>query len=941
MLEFNRKDFIKYAVENKLPQEQINNVLIGEGVEPLTEYENRLITKDRYDKNILQRVGGDAVNIGKGISTILSAVPNYVTNSDFRQYINEKLSNITPAKVGELLTENYNYDPAMFRVDPGLAIEKLGAGIGAEPGLALLDVAPVIGAGVKGVSKGVKAVTKATKGASNVADTVKTLGKIEVPINTAVNEILNVSREAPIKGVNEAVKIYSDINAKYSLDDIQRATKNLEEGTREGSKTVLNATEEMKKFSDQVNKLMQELGVSPTKAQEVAVAQKVSRDLLKDTGLKINVDDINKALDGNQSSIARLQKKGIDVETFATYYNDAQELWDRGLLSPLRHSTRDVEKWGKGINTPEDFAKGVLAERRYGTQSYENLAKGFKEGGYNPLLEELESSKQVTSALDEIINSVGKKVTPDTLPTLGKDEVYVSKQFINDVIGQTLEAGGKTKDAVRNALRSFSDSIDNLPPDDIYILRKKDVNALENAFVSDKNLKSNGWYNNLSSIGKQNALATLRYIAGNTMANVTSNFATGVTPLHYAKAIKAGAEGIPEALRRSSSYQGYLGRDLDVNKSLKGLYSDLWKEFTGKDTSMTSRLKVAQSMANLPIFRTASKLETLDRSANFFKNAERVAKEVGKTTDEIVAEAKANGGNNQVYREIKRRIDNDLGDYVGHNYYIDPRVEETARLFIPFYRPYTQGTRVFGNIATNYPAFYQTHLKLPSLIGNEFTRQGAENGVEPDKEYGGFPIWRKYGNMPSKVMINPYHNATAMSEMIQGAISGNPEMLPTANTFAIAPILSLMGLNKYGSQATPPGTYNVNGKQITVDNNGNPLVAEGTVLDRIQLFLAQTGQTYAPGVNTINQSILPFLATIAGKDYRTPSDYSIFGQIGDTTIPLLSQGGKNARVTIEEKLLPTIGFNYKQTYKENKQLKLSDIKALRRKQYIEQLRNRR
>lgn len=930
-----RKEFITYSLGIGKTPDQISEKLAFNGYDPLTTYEQRLIAKGQWDKNVVQRALGDVADLGANISTALGAGAKYLTDNEFNQYINRRAEKITPEKIGEMLTENWNYNPATFAVDPMKGITEIGAGLATNPGYAALDLAPVIGAGVKGA----KNLPKLAKGSGNVSSTAKTLTGEIISSDKAINDILNISKEAPSTEMSKLRNVYSDIKSRYTPEEIAKAYQNLEEGSRVGGDTILKATEDLNKFAKDVDSVMKKVGVDPSKSREVAVYQNMSRMLKNDAGLNINIDDLVKASEGNTKSVNKLQKLGIDNNIYSDYFNRASELYNQGLIFPVRHASTDVYRRGKSLLNLDDLKRGALAERRYGTQSYEELGKAFMEGGYDPLLKQLERAKQSTGALQEMVETIGAKVDVNNLPKLAKGEVYVSPQVLQEVVGKTIESGGNMKEAIRRTLDAFSDSTEGLPTDNIYILRKKDLNALENAFANDKRLPN--LMENLGSIGKQSALATTNYIVGNALANITSNFATGVTPKHYLKAMTR-AKDLPDALKRTSSYKGYLGKDLDDTAKIKEVYKSLFKDIIDNRNGIDTKVKLAHTMANYPVFRLASQFEIRDRGANFFKNAERLAKELHKDVEEVIKEAKVNGGNNPTFREIKNRIDNDLGDYVGHNYYIDPRIEEVVRIFVPFYRPYTQGTRVLGNIAANYPALYQTQVKLPGYIGNYLANKSQEKGANLDEEYKGVMVNPRFGRVPSRVMYNPYHNITAAGELARGAIGGSPELLPSVNTFAITPFLALMGMNRYGVEAKLPNSYTVGGKQMVMDNNGNVINAEPTTADRIKLFLAQTAQVYAPGVNTMNKSILPIIANITGQDYRTPSDYSIFGQLGDKTIPLVSEGGKTARVTSQEKILPTLGFQIKVTYPKKKyKPSLRDIKKFRQQQYINKLRNER
>lgn len=934
MVEFNRDNFIRAGIERGKNAEEISTALATYGQTPLSNNEERLIATGRWGTNIGQRVLQDVKDIGVGLASIIPAGVAYATDKQFRDKANKYLPKLlNPVNIGKAVTENYNITPGLASIDMGEQLKDIVAGINANPGLAALDILPVLGPAIKGA----KSLGKLGKSSGNIPETIKTITGKNISRTEAVNDILKTSKTTPVKYLEELETDYAKLTSKYGTEDIATAYKNLSEGTRVGSKSALEATNEIYEFANKVNKSLNKLGISPEKSKEVTTLEQASRAIKNDTGLDIPLDDLRKTL-SSKEGLPKLNDIGLDKQTVNTYMKDAQRLYDEGLITPLRYGSRDV--FNEGLVTPEDLAKGALAERRYGTQSYDKLAEAFKEGTYNDLFKEMSSAETAKNSVNEFINTIGVPVSKESLPTLTKDETLLSKGFINDTISSSLESGKSTNKTLKKVL----DTIKNNPEavkayDDLYIVNKKDVGALRNAIAPDR--ITTGWINNLSNIGKQQALSSFNYLAGNEFANISSNAIAGVMPKHYVKALN-NMEDVPEALKRASSYQGYLGKEAAGVKSLQDTYRVLFKNILKSDTTPSEKFKIVQTMANLPIFKAASAYETIDRSANYFKNAERLAKELNKPVEKVIQDAKVNGGNNPTFREIRRRIDNELGDYVGSNYYLPSRLDDVARAIVPFSKVYTQGGRVLYNAARRYPLGYQTQVKYPSLLGNKLTAYGASQGVTPDEEYGGFPYQAGWGRYPSKVLYSPYHNVTAVGEIAGGLLTGNPDLLPMVNTFGLVPLLSLMGKNKYGKEATLPNEITVNGVSRILDNNGNVQSKEPTISDRIKLVAAQMGQAYLPGVSTMNSSILPLLSYATGLDYRSPSDYSILGQVGEFKLPLLSEGRNNTRDTKEEKLFPLLGIRTKEVYRKRlDRISPRDMRNLRRKQFIQEVRNRR
>ena len=924
----NREDAIKYGVGLGKSSNEISRALALQGWEPLNYTETSLVDAGQYGTNIGQRTLSGIANFGKGVATMAGAAYQYATDKDARDAINKQLEGATATDAVNMLLSNYNTNLYEIANDPKTALLHAQAGARTDPFLATLDLAPVIGTvGGKAVKAGSKALSKLDKSTPNLPKFINTIAETDVPVTRVVNEIINTSRDVPAKRVAELEATQARL-AKAPKEHIAQAYKNLEEGTRVGSNEVLKLTDDLKNFGKEVDSWMKEAGMNPAKTREVAVSQHVLREFQNDTGIPLTVDDITKAIKDDNYA----KKMGLPPEILKSYGDRAEQAFNEGLIFPIRHASSKVGK-NLGLVTDSDRAAKAMAERRYGNQTYEALAEGFQQTGYKPLLEQLNKAEQAQGALDEIAK-LGKKV--DNLDTLelGKGETIISPNKLKVDFGKTLEKGGNIEDDITRLTEGLSDLERATYLDDLYIVRKKDVDMLNKAFTKSGRVSNAGWFENLSAIGKLNALTSLRYIAGNEFANITSNAMEGITLADYIKAYR-NKNLVPTALRETTSYKGYLGKDIPSEASLKDSYNILFKNIKeGTNGDILGRLKDANKVFALPIFKSASAFEYLDRSANYFKQAERLAKELGKDSKEILEEARKKGGNNPTYREIKRRIDNSLGDYAGVDYSLDPRITFTLRQGIPFYRPFTQGTRVLTNVVTKHPLNYQIQAKLPSLIGNDLSKRGEQAGVIPDEEYGGMPINAAFGNYPSRVIYNPYSNLTAATEALDPRRWLDAENgIIRGGSFALAPFYALQGKNRFGREGTLPNSFKgADGKTYTMDNNGNIVNAEMSGSNIARLFAAQVANAYFTPVSLTNNSILPLLSIAANKDYRTPSDVSLLGQVGDMKLPMIAEGGNMARVGLAENLAPITGFTIRQTYKKKPEgAKLKDIKTAKRK----------
>ena len=93
MVEFNRQEAIKGAIEGGQSIADINRGLSSIGQNPLSEYEQALINRDRYGMNVAQRFGAGARDFAAGLATILGSPYVYATNENFRDTVNQNVAN--------------------------------------------------------------------------------------------------------------------------------------------------------------------------------------------------------------------------------------------------------------------------------------------------------------------------------------------------------------------------------------------------------------------------------------------------------------------------------------------------------------------------------------------------------------------------------------------------------------------------------------------------------------------------------------------------------------------------------------------------------------------------------------------------------------------------------------------------------------------------------
>ena len=900
-----RETFIDLAIERGKTGEEINSSLGRLGYDPLSRAEIQQINEGSYGLNFGQRFAKNVGDITKGGATMIGQGLYTLGHLDTE---GKKVAN----KVGDYLSSNpsilgdltnlvlspYNVDlPKLATQSPVESVKDIAVGAYNNPAYALLDTLPFTSSAIgKGVTKGATKLNKVLPEGN-----LKNLTRGLTEEGRKTNQILSESRAATADTI-ENLKRQSLRLQQASPEDLAIAIKNIESPTKGawvGNEAQLNLTKELRDMVKEVNDSLVRSGANPETLKTAAVNQYIVRNLGTDTPLAT----VERALKDKKFAL----ENGLEPQKLKALEEEGTRLYNKDLIQPFKHST-DADMVREGL-VEESLKKQKSANAKlYGTQSYEDLAKGFIKDGYSSTINKLRTTEGAMGAIKAMAEEVGRKVD-DVLPELKKDEVLVSPRLLNEKFGTSIANGEDILGDINSLSRGLNKAERAKYADDLYIFNKEDIEALKKAY----NPRS-GLVGNLGNIAKMGVLATPRYIAGNALTNLMIAPITGTTIRDYLDVIK-NPKLLPDALKRSTSYSGYLGERLP----LKANYGDVYKELT-KDIAegdFFRKLEATNMAANYPIFRMAQATETLQRSAEFMNQAKKYAQEMGKTIEEILEEARKNGGNNKTFREINFRVQKYLGDYLGRNYYLPQFMQSGLEVAAPFYRPLTQGVRQFYNAASDYPIGMQLAYRQPAIAANANAEQIAqESGTDRDPVYGGYPIQERSGRLAGKVIYSPYHAYSPVGELIKdpvGTISGN--------TFGMAFWNPLMGKNRFGDTAKLPNAMeSFDGKLILLDNNGNPtgVQLENNVEARLRTIGGQFAQQFVAPITQANSYILPLLSLATGQGYRSPADTSLFGQVGDLRIPFISESNIGARPKegIDETLLPLLGGTIRNTYKE-------------------------
>lgn len=996
-----RETFIDSAIAKGMTGDEINASLGRLKYDPLSRVEVQQINEGTYGLSFGQRAKKNIVDIGKGGATLLGEGLNMLMHP-----VEEGLPKVKQA--GKYLSNNPSIlgDFTNAMLSPyNLSIEKavtqsplesakdIAAGAYNNPAFAVLDTLPVTGrlAGA-GVKRGIKALPE---------------GKLKSSLRgftdegRQVNQILSESRASVADSI-ENLRNKSFKLQQYTPEDLAVAIKNIEsptKGTWVGNEQQLAITKELRDMVKETNDLLVKAGFNPETMKTSAVNQYIVRNLDGD----IPLATVEKALKDKKFAL----DNGLEFQKLKQLEQEGTDLYNKNLIQPFKHST-DADMAREGL-VDEALKKTRSADAKlYGTQNYEDLARGFIKDGYTSTINKLRTTEGAMGAIRAMADEVGRKVDytlpelnilkekpssvrqarldavleaaqdyiesgvltkkeiskylkdgnrkpytiakwqktkeanlenydkmaayhdiekyysraysriaedikalDDALPNieLKANEVLVSPRLLNEKFGTSIANGEDIVGDINSLSRGLNKAERAKYADDLYIFNKEDIEALKKAY----NPRS-GVLGNLGNIAKMGVLATPRYIAGNAMTNMLIAPMTGVT-VRDILYTKLHEDKLPRLLRRTSSYSGYLGERLPINASYKDVYQQLANDI--REGDLSRKVEALNMASNYPIFKGAQSIESFQRSVEFVNQARRYAQENGKTIEQVLAEARKNGGNNRTFREINFRVQKYYGDYLGRNYYAPNAFQTGLELVAPFYRPLTQGVRQFYNATKDLPLETQALYRQPALAANEEAQRLAdETGTERDPIYGGYPIVERAGRLAGQVIYSPYHAFSPVSELIadpMGTLSGN--------TFATSMVNPILGKNKFGDEAKLPNAMeSFDGNLILLDNNGNPtgIQLDNNVQARLRTLPAQYAQQFISPITQANSYILPALAAFTGQRYSTPADTSLLGQIGDLRVPFIMESNIGARrkSTPEELLLPLLGATVKNTYKE-------------------------
>lgn len=954
---FNRTEAIQGALDMGQSIEQINRGLSSIGQKPLSSYEQTLIQDNNFGQSLGERFGEGAMNFAQGLGTILASPVEYARNKDFREAVNKEVSNYTQ----DVLTGNRNpiedftnlmLSPYGVEVNdvfkaPAQSGQRILEGAASHPFDATLDTMSILPPGL---------VANTLSKIPNEGFQKIRRGVMPTTKERNVNTLLN-------RGATESITKRSDFEDKLTNiatnPELPRYVRELTTGTGDASK----AKTELQNFTKELNDRMVKLGLDPQEYRRTSVAQKVLEDLDPARKGNIYLQNVQKAIDN--PTLDNIKALGVDEVKFKQLVSDANKLADEGKLATItqRNIYSDVDHRLVDLN---NLGQGITRQRTFGTATPEQVARNFDRGYRNlySLIERAENSRDI---LGEIAKEFGRKISPNDINKVRSNEVVISPKEYRDNVSQLFGrntngnieklANDVTKGANANTLSKYSD--------DLYVVPKADVEAWRNytAGIDYQSTLGRLTQNLRPVIGafKSNVLTRPSYIAGNRIGNLSLGAIGGAD---YATALRPSMRKyIPEYIKQSTSYHGYdavnSNNPITAYRDSATRLRNAIKDIQDPETKLPDRLSAAGQVVQrtqevaLPIrqlFQAESQLELLDRSAVYFNEAKKLARETGKSFETVLKEGL---NNSQTQRTLIDRVNSVLGDYVGRNYYIDPTLREFASTITPFYKVITTSADVGRQQLYRNPFRMQAFARIPSRAGNEIQRIDREVGYQPSDNdpRGGMITTPTYSRrFPAEAIFNNYHPLNAPVEIVQRIFGPSPRQgegtglagiggIVAGNITPITGILNaLEGKDPYGNPVVGPNSYKLGNQVITLDDNGNRLEQP----DIIGGITGYIGRYLLPSATLWNSTLGPIAGATTKRNFYRPTSRSIFGQIGDTFgIPYLYEGNPNKPIanSPSDVLINQLGFRTRDVYYplQNK-ISPYDMRQLNRRRYMDEQR---
>lgn len=445
---------------------------------------------------------------------------------------------------------------------------------------------------------------------------------------------------------------------------------------------------------------------------------------------------LGKGLDARAAKI--LKEKGI-ADDITRLIKEGSDLYDQKKIAYLTQklaSTTDpmgeiiARELNIGANNYWDTARHI------GRTTPEELAKVFDES-IKFQLDQTSHIKQFNTILDDLFKNTNivKGLSPEVIKSIRDKATKVLKDDFEKGLMPDLNKALRESGLDRYVNRIYFEALNNVFKKPLNVGMRRVLNQF-----------------------KKNVLATPHWVALNRAGNITNNIMEGVGLIDYLD-IKKYKNYIPDQLKQQTSFSSYLNEGLEsatdsASNVARGKgavvtvpYNKIKRAIDKYNSGHKSLRDVGELTGELyanindiaanPVFKLESVLELADRSANYIRQAKRLAKKKGVDVKKILKDAKENP---TLFNKLNTEVNKSLGDYVGRQYTLPAGFYNTLSELIPFYRFYTQTMRTTAHQLANKPWNFQGIVQIPNKLGkNERERVERIFNLNPEYYQGGIP----------------------------------------------------------------------------------------------------------------------------------------------------------------------------------------------------------
>lgn len=440
--------------------------------------------------------------------------------------------------------------------------------------------------------------------------------------------------------------------------------------------------------------------------------------------------------------IAEATLKNPDLKTFLdNVIDEGKKLYDNNdiaFLSQAKIGTVDPRGEIIASATAKQGRGYFGTNREIGRATIEDYSKVLEDSLAHQQAQSIRAVEAI-DVMEDLLNQPGLVETIKDINNIPKGKTVINKSLFRKKLADAVQEGSNID--VADILNKS-----NIPEVGAYLIPNVYFTALDNMFRP----VYKGSAKDVMSAFKKTVLANPHWFALNRIGNWTNNSMGGVTPIDNLDAVR-NMKIMPKQLKAQTSFNNYVGDSAlgpasTVTTPIKNIAKEL-KRFSESNKSLGDLGRIASQLvsntSNIfsnPMFRLEAAAESVDRYANFIRQAKMEAKATKQNWKDIVRKADKDTA---LYNKLNTQVNKDLGDYVGRNYLMDNTVYEALSAAVPFYRFLSQTGRTSFHQLANHGMAFQSTVMNPARAGRQFSEDIIQRyQLDPETYEGGVPYAR-------------------------------------------------------------------------------------------------------------------------------------------------------------------------------------------------------